>query len=421
MDFTSRSEAASRWRDVYIAAAARAIAGCGNFTAVTALVLTLQPVSGYAVSALILASTVPVVVLAPVAGRLADRVDSRRLLVAVGASQVVIALALAATGALPAIIVLMALLGCGQAIINPTLAALTPSMVRRDDLPRASATNQTAAMLGMLTGPAIGGLLVGLYGLQVPLLLNAAALLAIVGAALLVQTRRGGSRSTPAGEPGAEPRSTTPQWRLWHDPLLRTVMIVIAGVLGVIGAMNVVEVFLIRETLGAAEVSFGLLQAAWTAGMLLGTWLLARAARRARDDGALVYGLLMTLGLVCAMFSLAAMVGGPAWLAPLWIIGGLGNGGLNVYASVVVARRAPEQRRGQVYATLGATLHGAAMAGYAGGGLLVEALPIRPLVAGLGLTGLIMVGLLTGPVIRTVRRERRSPAAVAGQGVSVPG
>jgi MFS family permease len=70
---------------VYVAATARAVSSCGTFMAVTALVLTLQPSGGYVISALILATTVPTVVLAPLAGRLADRADSRMLLIVTGA------------------------------------------------------------------------------------------------------------------------------------------------------------------------------------------------------------------------------------------------------------------------------------------------------------------------------------------------
>jgi MFS family permease len=406
MSFTSSRGSPSRWRDLYVAAVARGISSCGTFAAVTALVLTLQPVGGYAVSALILASTVPVVVLAPLAGRLADQMDSRVLLVAVGSAQVLIALVLAMSTEPIMLIALRALLGCGEAIVQPTLGALTPAMVRRDDLPRASAINQTANIVGLLTGPAIAGVLVGAYGLRVPMLLTAASLVAIVAAGLIVRTRRGGATAGDTQDGAAAGAVPAGEWTLWRDPLLRVMVVSIAAVIAAIGAMNVVEVFLVRDTLGASEAAYGLLEATWTAGLLVGAWLLVRAARRARDDGALVYGLLATLGGLCIVIALAATVGAAGWLVPLWIVGGVCNGGLNVYNGVLLARRSPGHSLGRAYATIGATVHGAGMAGYAAGGLLAEVLPIRPLVAGLGLAGLAVVGLLVPPVVRTVRRER---------------
>jgi MFS family permease len=408
--------AASRWRDVHIAAAARAVSSCGGFMAVTALVLTLQPRGGYVISALILATTVPTVVLAPLAGRLADRTDSRTLLVVTGAAQAATGLLLAFAADLPTVIVLVALLGAGQAVVGPTLAALTPAMVRRDDLPRAGAINQTAGMVGMLTGPAVAGVLVGGHGARLPLLLHALSLVTIAIAGLLVRTRRGGAPAAGPGAGGAPDAVVAPpsgdaaaaavRWSVWSDPLLRVMVLSFAAVIGAIGVMNVIEVFLVRETLMASPAMYGLLEAVWTAGMLAGTWLLARYARRARDDGALMYATLALLGMLCAAVALAATVGSAVWLVPLWIAGGGANGGLNVFSSVLMAHRTPEASRGRAFATVGAAVQGAGMAGYLAGGPLVEALATRPLVAGLGLAGLAVVGLLAVPVVRAVRRER---------------
>ncbi|KAB1944867.1 hypothetical protein F8271_08630 [Micromonospora sp. ALFpr18c] len=48
------------------------------------------------------------------------------------------------------------------------------------------------------------------------------------------------------------------------------------------GGVNVIEVFFIRETLGGSATTFGLVSAAWSAGMLPGAWFAARLARRLR-------------------------------------------------------------------------------------------------------------------------------------------
>src|SRR5690348_3552997 len=97
----------SRWPDVYVAAGARAISACGDLLAATALALALQQAGagGIAVSALLLAATVPMVVLAPLTGRLADRVDSRMLLICAGFAQAAVCLGLAFAGTTVLIIV----------------------------------------------------------------------------------------------------------------------------------------------------------------------------------------------------------------------------------------------------------------------------------------------------------------------------
>ncbi|MET7673174.1 MFS transporter [Micromonospora luteifusca] len=191
----------SRWSDVWLAATARGVTICGDFLAATALALALQGAGagGLAVSGLLLAATLPLVVLAPLAGRLADRVDSRTLLVTIGLLQAAICALLAVVDHPVLVVGLVTLLACGLAVTQPCLAALLPAMVRPADLPRASAISQTAVSLGALGGPVLAGLLVGQFGTRVPLLLDAATYLALVVAGLLLRTRRGGRQ--PAAAP----------------------------------------------------------------------------------------------------------------------------------------------------------------------------------------------------------------------------
>src|SRR5688572_17384223 len=170
MSFTS----GSHWRDVYLASAARGISYTGEFLAATALLLTLQTrgYSGTAVAALLIATALPLVVFAPVAGRIVDRFDSRALLFTVGLAQAVCCVLMAYMAHPVVLIGLVALLATGLSITSPTFSALLPDMVRKEDLPRAAALGQTATAIGALAGPALAGVLVGQYGLRIPLLIN---------------------------------------------------------------------------------------------------------------------------------------------------------------------------------------------------------------------------------------------------------
>src|SRR5215475_1207212 len=99
MSFTSPTEAGAtpRWSDFYVAAVARAISNCGDMLAGTALALILQGrgAGGLAVAGIMLAAALPLVVLGPVVGRIADRYDSRKLIVTAGLFQVAVCVALA--------------------------------------------------------------------------------------------------------------------------------------------------------------------------------------------------------------------------------------------------------------------------------------------------------------------------------------
>ncbi|MCI4063752.1 MFS transporter [Micromonospora sp. R77] len=404
MSFTTD---ASRWPDVWIAAAARGATVGGDFLAATALALALQAAGagGLAVSGLLLAATLPLVVLAPLAGRLADRIDSRTLLVVVGSAQAAVCAALAWTDRQVVIVGLVALLSCGLAVTQPCLAALLPRMVRPDDLPRAGALNQTAVSLGALAGPVLAGLLVGQFGTRVPLLVDAGTYLALVAAGLLLRTRRGGG----SGATATAAATPAPAWRLRTDPLMLAMVVGTAAVITAIGGINVVEVFFIRETLDSSATVYGLVGAAWMAGMLPGSWLAARVARRLTHDAALVRGVLVTLAGCSLMVVLAAAVPAAALLVPLWLLGGAANGGDNVFATVLTARRVPEARRARAYALTGAAVQGGSMVGYLLGGALLAVLPPRPVIAGFGITGLLVVLAFVPVVAGATRRARTGP------------
>ena len=115
------------------------VSAAGDFIALITLALLVHDLtgSGMAVSALFASTMVPVVVLAPAAGLLADRVESVRLLVIVSLASAAIAAGLAFSGSdLATILALSALLAACAAIGQPAEFALVPAAARRDGSPR---------------------------------------------------------------------------------------------------------------------------------------------------------------------------------------------------------------------------------------------------------------------------------------------
>ncbi|HET6214354.1 MAG TPA: MFS transporter [Micromonosporaceae bacterium] len=419
MSFTSPEGAQEpgepRWGDVYLSAAARGVSTCGDVLAATALVLALQAggAGGFTIAALLLAESVPLLLLAPVAGRLADRVDSRLLVVTAGLAQAVVCTALAFTGQPVAVIALVAVLSTGLAVTSPTLGALVPDMVGLENMPRASAIGQTATSLGMLAGPALAGVLVGQFGVRVPLLIDAATFLAIAAVGLVLRTRRGGKQATAQAAAGGAGPDAGPGWRLRGDVLLLTLVVAVSVSVAAVTAVNVADVFFVRVTLHASTTAYGLVTAVWTAAMLGGSWLAARAIRKG-SDGALAVGLLGALAVSATMLVISAGVPSIWWLIPLWVIGGVLNGGENVMASVFVARRVPAPVRGRALGIFVGAVNGANVFGYLAGGLLLAVVTPRSVLALSGVAGLVIAVACLAPVLRAARRERAAAPVTPG-------
>ena len=325
------------------------------------------------------------------------------------------------------IIALVAALAAGLAVTQPCLSALLPSMVPADDLPKAMALNQTAGSLGMMLAPALGGLLMGRFGLRVPLLADAGSYLAIAAAGRLIRTRRGATRQfvrrgrseTGRGARDGVRRETDPPardragsqtgrrvrggWELRRDPLVRAAVVLVGAVVAAASLVNVAEVFFIRSTLHSTASAYGLLDSVWVSAAVAGGWWVAR---RRPSDRSLAVLLLGSLAVTCLAVALMATVPAVGWLAPVSVLGGLGNGGVNVAAAVLLGRRAPAAMRGRAFAVFGAVANGANVAGLLLGGVLLAVVPVRAAIAAAGLGGLAATAAFALPVLRAIAREQ---------------
>jgi MFS family permease len=126
--------------------------------------------SNFAVGALGLVELAPLVVFGLYGGALADHVDRRRLLVSTGVAQAGFTAVLAVNAfrddpSLWVIFVVSAFLAASSSLQRPSREALMPRTVTHDELPAANALTSLGMQLGVLVGPAVGGLLVAYVGI----------------------------------------------------------------------------------------------------------------------------------------------------------------------------------------------------------------------------------------------------------------
>jgi len=389
----------SAWLDVWIIAGSQIVSGSGAFLALTTLILTLQDTgaTGLAVAGVTVAASLPVVALAPITGRLADRFDSRLLMLISGVIQITGCLLLSVAGSTAARIACVLLIYAGTALGMPVRAALLPVMVTEQDLPRAGAINQSAAVIGSMIGPPIAGFAYHAVG-SAPGTLRWASVgfLATLAAGLLVRTRRG--RRMGDDQPVAAVAPRAPM-----DRLLKVTFIGLAAVVAAISAVDVVAVFFVRDTLGASAQTYGLVMAVWPIGMVLGAWGQAKLAEKA-GDGRLSAWLFATLAVSAGGVVLLASVGSAPWMVPIWLAGGILNGADNVLITTLVARRSPVEGRGHVAAVMQAAVQGALLAGYIGAGLaLTTSITPRVIILGCGVLAVITVAIIS-PWVRAAAR-----------------
>ena len=127
----------------------------------------------------------PAMVLAPLGGVLADRVDKRKVLIAaqVGAmAQALVLFALTVTGSVEIwhVMVLASVLGVVGAVEMPVRQAFAAELVPRPDLMNAIALNSASFNVARVIGPAVAGLALAFYGPAFNFGVNALSYLAVL-------------------------------------------------------------------------------------------------------------------------------------------------------------------------------------------------------------------------------------------------
>ena len=364
---TFRSLGAHRNFRVFFAGQVVSLAGTWmQNVALAWLVLELTR-SPLAVGALAFWRFVPFTLFGLVAGVVADRIESRKLVMATQGAAMAISIALAVvtltgTATLPIVYVLAALGGIALAFDAPGRQSLTFQMVGPRELPNAVALNSGLFNGSRVIGPAIAGLVIAAVGTGLCFVLNAVSFLAVLTALALVREEelRAVEKDPSARVVDGLRRAFA---HAWHDPQLRLILTVVFVVSTVGFNFHVLVPLLAADTLHVGPEGFGFLSAAFGLGALVGA--LAAATFRSASWR------LFSVGT--ASFGVLALLLAPvqdAYLAGLLLVGvGVSFTLFTANANALVQLASPDHLRGRLigiylFAFLGLAPVGGLLAGW---------------------------------------------------------
>jgi MFS family permease len=271
----------SRHRNYRIFFTGQLVSLAGSWMQNIALAWLVLELSGspIAVGALAFWRFVPFSIFGLVAGVVADRVDSRRLVMATQGTALVISIALAVvtltgTATLPLVYAFAALGGATLAFDAPGRQSLTYQMVGPRSLPNAVALNAGLFNGSRVIGPAIAGAVIAAFGTGVCFVVNAFSFLAVLAALALL-------REEELHEVERDPSARLVQGLrralgyVRRDPQLRAVLGVVAVVSTIGFNFHVLVPLLAANTLHVGPEGFGLLSAAFGLGALVGALVTA--------------------------------------------------------------------------------------------------------------------------------------------------
>lgn len=307
------------------------------------------------------------------AGVLADRLDRRRVTMALDVGRCVVLVLLAFTilgGVVHVWMVLLALflLASAEVVADTSSSALVPMTVEREDLGVANARMQVGFLtLNQLAGPPLGAALFGL-GVAVPVI--AQALLVAASVVLLTRVRAGAH----APEPPRGVRREIVEGLRWvrHHAAVRTLVLTILIFNLTFGAAWSVLVLYSRDRLGLGAVGFGLITTVQAAGGLLGTLSYGRLTARYS------LGTIMRVGLIIETLThLVLAVTTSAWVAmPVFFVFGA-HAFIWGTTSITVRQRAvPTGLQGRVGSVNRVGSYAGLVIGSAGGAVLAQHLGV---------------------------------------------
>jgi len=336
---------------------------------------------------------VPMLLVSPAAGMIADRFDRRRVLYVVCLAQAVVSVPLLFGGQQALIYLVMAAQSALASLFEPTRNALVPALVGPDRLASANGLMGFNSSVSRLAGSSLGGLVLGLWGLGWVI---AGYLAALVIAALLLVPRFGVHvESTPSESPGG--------WldgvKAFRDPELRATGVTLALMSLGQGMFLVLFVVFVTGPLRGGDADVGLLRGIQAVGGLGAGLLIAAVANRVSAVRLMGLGI-VTLGVGSAVIwnlphltivfwlyvVLFALVGAPAVVA--------GSGALTA-----VQLRVSDEQAGRVLAAVFAGMAGLQTVGTLLAGFLVG-------VVGLDVLLDVQAGMLVAAGIAALLRRK---------------
>jgi MFS family permease len=361
-----------------------------------------------------LAAGLPMLLLTMVGGSAADRFDKRKILLVTQYVQIALAISigfLIMSGKIQIwhILAFAGVLGISNSFEMPTLNALVPELVTRDEIQSAIAIDRAVFHGSRVVGPSLAGIFISAWGTASAFFGNAVSFVALIIALFMIPPRpRGTAEEEHKRASGIKDGF---RYVAKDKPSLAMIGLIAATTVFIFPIITVMMPLYVRLVLGLGADRLGFLMGASAVGSVIGAIFLISLPREKR-----VSIMMVNVGIVAfAIFSLSRA---PSFYlaTPLLIFNSLGlamNFGL---ANTIVQERAPDYLRGRVSAVF-----------------MLSFVGLMP-VAGLGITGLSdLIGMRTAlaiaaacyaaialPVLACVRRKCSQPVIEETSGAKTP-
>ncbi|HSH79240.1 MAG TPA: MFS transporter [Herpetosiphonaceae bacterium] len=360
--------------------------------------------SSLVVAGAVFFEVVPVVLLAPIAGVVIDRLPRKLVLVASDIVRAILVLALLLTTEVWQIYVIIALLTSAATFFNPAVNATLPTLLDAEDLLAANSVSWSTGRFVQIIGASLAAGVITLVGAETAFVFNAATFL-VSALLLLLLPVPPGRRLEGRGWHGFLTDAREGLRFARRDRFVSRLMLVQALASLSVGATSALLVVLAQRHYRLPPGGFGSFILAIGAGALLGPFLLGLLARNYHHPRWL-FGPYVVRGVGDVLMAVTTSV--PfAWLL-LFIYGLNTSSGMVIYQTWV-QRQVPDEVRGRGFTWLDVVWNVMKVISLGIGGFIAERAGVE-VVYYLGGTTLVLSGLVGLVTLRAERLEQPEPA-----------
>ena len=329
-------------------------------------------------------SFLPMILMGPIGGTAADRVHKGRIMVVLdfltAGLTVAYTLLWGKAPLVPLVIVTLMLLYAIAGAYQPAVQASLPLLLSPERLTQGNAVINMVATLANLLGPALGGVIFGLWGLGPILTIGGICFFSSAVMELFIRVPHE-RRPRDTGVLATVGKDLGESWRYISQerPVFLSVTLVLSAFSLILSAVMIVGIpAIVAQVLGMSDAYLGLTQAAMGFGGLLGGMLAGVLGTKLKPRHGSVC-LLACAGMAGVM-GLAVLPGVPT-AASYWLITGMAMAVMatamlfTVVLLTLVQAQVPGQLLGKVIACIQAVANCASPLGQAAYGLLFDHLP----------------------------------------------
>ncbi|WNF29166.1 MFS transporter [Streptomyces sp. C11-1] len=332
------------------------------------------------VSLVVIAQLLPSGILGAFVGPLADRFPARLLMVGSDIVRVGLVLAMIPARDSPTLLLVLILLtGIAKAFFETARITAIPLIVRGHNIPTAVALFQSTNHTLNLVGPALGGLLLAFASVSVVFVIDAVTF--VISAILLASMAVLREVPVPGKDSGRESywkSLATGVSGVLAVPSLRFLAVILVPVMLVLGLFTTNLNSQLLNVFDLSAFNFGLAQAAFGAGCVIGALTGPPLVRRYSDRGLLI-GSIVLFGVSLLLLAPTGWLRDSLGLGVVlaWcVVAGIGSGLFQVPVANTLISDLPEEMRGRGVGLLNALMINFTILGVVLGGLAADLMGI---------------------------------------------